>query len=217
MQSTLFIPGASAPPEKAGSIALCEGCGWPVHAFPGDKRGMRRYSCSKECAITVLRETGRSSWFCRDGQWWYSFREGKGRFRAKKGEVAECVVCGTEFVKRAYRPDSRHCSASCSGKNRHVGADTTRTKKNGQRFTRCEGYVQVWCERRGRYIGEHRLVMERAFGRDLERWEHVHHINGVRDDNRLENLQLRVTSHGSGQVPRCRCCGSQDIVWEQIA
>lgn len=218
MQSTLFVAGASAPPEKAGSIALCEGCGWPVHVFPGGNGGgrPRRYCCSRSCAIAHIRSTGVSSWFCEGGEWRYSFSD-HGRFKAKRGEIAPCVVCGVEFLKRSWRPDIRHCSPSCAGKNRSIGADKRVTKKNGARHVNPQGYVNVWCERRGRYIGEHRMVMERAFGRDLESWEQVHHINGDRSDNRLENLQLRVRNHGAGQVPRCRCCGSQDIEWAEIA
>jgi hypothetical protein len=48
---------------------------------------------------------------------------------------------------------------------------------------------------------EHRVVMSRLLDRPLEAYEHVHHRNGLRDDNRPENLELWARPHPSGQRP----------------
>ena len=53
----------------------------------------------------------------------------------------------------------------------------------------------------GRELAEHRVVMERHLGRPLKKNETIHHLNGIRHDNRLENLELRASHHGKGQRP----------------
>lgn len=63
-----------------------------------------------------------------------------------------------------------------------------------------DGYVKVPDRSgRGRSILEHRLVMEEYLGRQLLSTENVHHINGNRQDNRIENLELWTTRQPQGQ------------------
>lgn len=91
----------------------------------------------------------------------------------------------------------------------------------GGRTVRADGYVLVRLPiddpllvmaNSSGYAVEHRLVMARALGRPLRSDESVHHLNGDRQDNRPENLQLRqAAQHGKGVVMQCQECGSHNV------
>lgn len=77
-----------------------------------------------------------------------------------------------------------------------------------------KGYRWI-CLPDGREVPEHRYLMEQNLGRTLDNDEVVHHKNGVKDDNRLSNLEVKTrSSHLSlhrGHRMKCIRCGKDDI------
>lgn len=73
--------------------------------------------------------------------------------------------------------------------------DQSPTWKGGTSLHK-KGYVSIRVG--NKYVFEHVLVMQDFLGRKLTDGENVHHINGIRDDNRIENLELWTRPQPTG-------------------
>lgn len=112
-----------------------------------------------------------------------------------------CDGCGRErwvlFIKQM--PVATSCP-QCANLKRGIATRGDRHHSwKGGRITDKNGYIQIKLQHgdffysmtnHQGYVFEHRLIIAKHFKRCLQSWEIVHHKNHIRDDNRLENLQL---------------------------
>lgn len=117
-------------------------------------------------------------------------------------ETKTCPGCNNEFKTRWERQVC--CSRSCARK--HDNARFGNPAWKGGRAKHGSGYIKALAKGHPRadssgYVMEHIVVMERSLGRYLEPHERVHHKNGRRDDNRIENLELWIIKGSSRKDP----------------
>ena len=110
----------------------------------------------------------------------------------------KCQICNKEFSVMTWKLGQNRgkvCSIACRQElqKKSVSGIANQRWKGGA-FIR-DGYKFIMAKNHPYknnfgYVREHRLIMEKHLGRKLTSEDIVHHINGVKTDNRIENLQI---------------------------
>lgn len=108
-----------------------------------------------------------------------------------KCSVKDCnrPCCAKTFCRKHYNAYWRYGDPSICTRPRRENGQTWTLDEDGYAFIKVDGEKQF----------EHRYVMEQQLGRKLLPGENVHHRNGVKTDNRSDNLELWSTSQPYGQ------------------
>jgi len=211
--------------EKKPKIAIADLCGchrqtiqkW-IEKFRFGDRGDVRY---KDKEWLTLQYVDRNISAYKIAEQCKADRETVGKFIKKYNiKRVECLYMDKELFKRKYTDENMPtkdlcellgCRMTTLHRWREIHGIPLRPHI-GRGFYRHGGYKFIYvppCDRVKKskvYQQEHRMVMEEHIGRRLRDDEIVHHINAVRDDNRVENLTIVTRTNHIGEVD-CPYCG----------
>lgn len=197
-----YLRGAdvSAPMRRAKSrvnVGPCavEGCDEPrahkalcLMHYKRDRRhgDINRGHTRRACSIADCASPAQARRLCASH---YQSAKYRGEFGKAACAVPECStlartkgLCGMHYARQ----------------QRGIPLTTETRRERGSGRPDRNGYIQIKMPD-GRHRMAHRIVMEVLLGRPLDDRENVHHINGIRADNRPENLELWVKPQPNGQ------------------
>lgn len=176
------------PKPRKRKEFVCKICGKTFEAR-ADKKGLY---CSSKCAGVSFRKEPKACLVCgkdtHRGATMFCSNKCRGIYYRTRIEVA-CSVCGEIIIRhRSSIKKDIFCSRGCYAK--HLSVSMTgdlHPRWNGGIYSP-GGYVFV--RTNGRYVQKHRQVVEEHMNRPLKSDEIIHHVNGIKNDNRIGNLQV---------------------------
>lgn len=153
-------------------------------------------------------------------------RDPQKRVRVKRGQGSINKITGHHmiYVNGRPRPEHRVVMEAALGRKlrraevvRHINGDlldnrieNLRVEVLGKGTVNVQGYRCVYVK--GERVLEHRIIMEKHIGRPLRGDENVHHKNGDRLDNRLDNLEIWSSFQPSGQRIKDKVAWAREII-----
>ena len=183
-----------------------------IKRLDNSKWGSSRWKCKCYCGKTYITETGNlnkgSGCGCQKIPNLTGQRFGK-LLVTSMGDIVPKPP-SKDGCKRYWYMCNVKCDCGVEKTIKHIGLVHDGTKscgclqfRSGGTYKSKDGYIYIHRPNHpnvyhNKYMFEHRVVMEEHLGRLLTKDERVHHKNGLRDDNRIENLELWTGAHPYG-------------------
>ena len=172
-------------------------------------------STKAKCSIESCNDYSKARGFCY--KHYHSYMKYDDPFHSNRRRIGR-APCKIESCE-GFNHGGGYCQKHKYRLEKYGGIDDKLLKQRprGSGSIDKHGYKIVVCPewlgyRKNYRIPEHRLVMSEHLGRRLLPDETVHHKNGIRTDNRLENLELWSSSHPAGQKVEDKLLWAHEII-----